>query len=149
MRLQWIAMLAVTGLMATACSSPVELDTTQETAILVDDLQNTDWPADHIMLDSASVTPQGRLRLFMRYGGGCRDHTFALLVSRAFMESQPPVLRARIAHDANGDMCKALIQETLEVNLQPVRQHYENNYGAGAASLVLDIDGQRVTYAFQ
>src|SRR5688500_7598121 len=100
MQLQWIVTLAVPTLMACASSSEPEgppLTATRESAVLVDDVNGPGWPADLITLDSAAITADGRLRLFTRYGGGCADHHAALLVGRAFAESQPPMLRARVA----------------------------------------------------
>jgi hypothetical protein len=152
MRLQWIVTLAVPTLMACASSSEPEglpLTGTRESAVLVDDVNGPGWPADLITLDSAAITGDGRLRLFTRYGGGCADHHAALLVGRAFAESQPPMLRARVAHEANNDPCKALIARTLEFNLKPVRDHFQNAYNSGTGSVVIDLGGLRVTYVFQ
>jgi hypothetical protein len=64
------------------------------------------------------------------------------------MESQPPVLRARIAHNARNDACEALVSRIFEFMLQPVRDHYEASYQTSLGSLILDIGGRRVTYAF-
>jgi len=129
--------------------APSPLTVTQESAVLVNDVNDPAWPADLITLDSAVVTGDGRLRLFTRYGGGCRDHAAALVVGTAFAESFPPMLRARIAHNAKNDMCDALIAWTLEFELKPVRDHYRALYGSGSGALVLNIGGRLVTYAFQ
>lgn len=150
MRLHCMVVLTAPWLMAGACrSEPTGLTSTQESAVLVNDLNDPAWPKDAITLDSAVVTGEDRLRLFTQYGGGCEEHAAALLVDRAFMESFPPVLRARIAHDARNDSCRALVSWTIEVDLKTVRDHYRQSYGAGSGSLVLDVDGQRVTYVFQ
>jgi hypothetical protein len=150
MQRQWMVILTAPCLMAAACSSqPTGLASTQESVVLVNDLNDSDWPKDLITLDSAVVTPEGRLRLFTKYGGGCADHTAALLVGRAFAESSPPILRARIAHDAKNDACRALVAWTLEFELKPVRDHFQQTYGSGTGSVVLDVGGQRVTYDFQ
>jgi hypothetical protein len=152
MRLHWFVTLAVPALMGCASSSEPEgppLTGTRESAVLVDDVNGPGWPADLITLDSAAMTGDGRLRLFSRYGGGCADHHAALLVGRAFAESHPPMLRARVAHEANNDSCKALIARTLEFNLQPVRDHFRQAYNTDTGSVVIDLGGLRVTYAFQ
>lgn len=136
--------------MASACRSPIDpaLTVTPVEAIIVNDLNDPAWPSDPITLDSAAVTPEGRIRLFTRYGGGCADHAAALLVDGAFMESQPPVLRARIAHNAKNDLCKALVSRTFEFALQPLRDHYGVSYQSSVGSLIVDIGGRRVTYSF-
>lgn len=151
MRMQWICMLAVPAIMACASSSDpagLPLTTTRESAVLVDDVNGTGWPADLITLDSAAITTDGRLRLFTQFGGGCADHYAALLVGRAFAESQPPMLRARVAHEANNDQCKALIRRMFEFNLKPVRDHYQQAYQAGTGSVVIELGTLRVTYVF-
>lgn len=151
MRIHWMTILAAPSLVACASSSEparVPLMVTQESAVLVNDVNDPAWPTDPITLDSAVVTDNGRVRLFTRYGGGCANHAAALLVGRTFEQSSPPVLRARIAHNAKNDACDALIAWTLEFELKPVRDHYQQEYGSGTGSVVLDIGGQRVTYAF-
>src|ERR1700741_985353 len=149
MHLRRLAMLAVP--LSLACSGPSDpgLSSSRDSAVLVDDLADAAWPRDAIRIDSVRLGANGRLRLFTNFGGGCQEHTTALLVSRSFMESQPPALRARIAHDANNDYCKALLMRTLEIDLEPVRDHYAESYGAGGGTLVLLIDDQRFTYEFR
>ena len=137
---------------AAACASPSEpglipLAAVEETVVLVVDVDNPAWPTDAIDLESASITGN-TLRLDTRYGGGCRDHDAALLVERAFMETAPPRLRTRIAHESNNDACKALVFRTLNIDLTPVRLHYQDAYGPGPGSVVLVIAGQSVLYTF-
>lgn len=150
MRVQWMMVLVAPWMVA--CTHSAEprqpLTATQESAVLVNDVNDPAWPTDLITLDSAVVTGEGRLRLFTRFGGGCADHAAALLVGRAFMASSPPVLRARVAHEANNDMCKALLARTFEFDLRPVRDHYRQSYGPGAGSLVLNLGAVSVTYVF-
>lgn len=136
--------------MAGACSpQPTGLTQTREAAVLVNDLNDSAWPRDLITLDSAVVTAEGRLRLFTKYGGGCTDHAAALLVNRAFMESSPPQLAARIAHDGHDDPCDALVAWTLEFDLRPVRDHYRANYGSDTGTVVLNLGGRQITYDFR
>lgn len=152
MRIRWMAVLVAPWAVACAHSSeptPTPLTGTPESAVLVNDLSDPSWPTDGITLDSAAVTSDDRMRLFTRYPGGCVDHAAALIVGRAFAESSPPVLRARIAHDAKADQCKAIVARTFEFKLQPVSDHYRQSYGSRGGALVLDIGGQRVTYVFR
>lgn len=120
-----------------------------QSVVLVDDVNASGFPRDAITLDSARITDDGRLRLFTKYGGGCAEHDAALLVSRTFLESLPPILRARIAHDGNGDNCKALISREFAFDLTLIREHYQSSYGSRAGAVVLDIGGERVTYVFR
>ena len=140
-------------LLSAACSELYDPGTMaslgQQSVVLVDDVNAAGYPHDAITLDSARITDAGHLRLFTKYGGGCADHEAALLVSRTFLESLPPVLRARVAHDARGDQCKALISRPFEFDLTLVRTHYQASYGSRAGAVVLDIGGERVTYVFR
>jgi hypothetical protein len=145
--LLWTSLLAACVRSSEPTGTPLAV--TRETAVMIEDVNDPGWPKDHITLDSAVVSGD-RVRLFTKYGGGCsQDHAAALLVSRAFMESYPPVLRARIAHDGKNDQCKALVGWTLEFDLKPVRDHYRQSYQSNTGALVLDIGGQRVTYDFR
>ncbi len=78
-------------------------------------------PRDFIPVSSIHEVPQSdpfimhgariegdSLKFFARYGGGCKDHTFALYVSRSDTAKQ--LVHAYVWHNANNDMCKALIE---------------------------------------
>ena len=150
MRVQWIGVLALPLTIAAACSSETTgLSSTPDSVLLVNDLNDPAWPRDPINLDSATVTPTGRVRLFTTFGGGCRDHVAALILDRAFMESYPPILRGRVAHQANDDPCDALLSRTFEFDLAPVRDHYQQSYQATSGAVHIDVAGVRVTYTFE
>jgi hypothetical protein len=56
------------------------------------------------------------LMLSVRYGGGCREHEFALETG-PILKSLPPKQLISISHDANGDNCRALIQKIVWFDL--------------------------------
>lgn len=105
------------------------------------------WPMDPWTFRSHALDGD-TLTLSIQYGGGCRVHRFALLVDPAFRESDPVQVSARLAHDADGDMCRALISEDLRFDLSPVRRHYQRSYGEGPGVILIFLEGWRVTYAF-
>jgi hypothetical protein len=120
------------------------------TVVLVDNLAAAGWPSDAIRIDSVATGLEEPLTVLMNYGAGCREHHVALLVERTFRESQPPVLRARLAHNAHGEMCKALAYRTIKFDLSVVREHFRAAYGSGAGAFALDVTGApRVTHAFR
>lgn len=88
------------------------------------------------------------LHLDIRYGGGCRVHRFAFLVHLPFRESHPVQADATLAHDADGDLCRALISETLSFDLRPLRAAWYAAYGAGPGAIHLLLDGRRLEYRF-
>ncbi|TVP44656.1 MAG: hypothetical protein EA350_11065 [Gemmatimonadales bacterium] len=105
------------------------------------------WPMDPWTFRSHALDGD-TLTLSIRYGGGCRVHRFALLVDPSFRESHPVQAAARLAHDADGDMCRALISEDLQFDLGPLRRHYQAAYGAGPGAIDLVLAGRRITWEF-
>lgn len=116
-------------------------------ALVVETHDARRWPADAYELVEASVDGDV-LTLQVRYGGGCREHRFALVVTRLFMESHPVQVPARLSHDAGGDLCRALLQETLRFDLGPVKRAYQDTYGTGPDVISLVVDGAPIRYAF-
>jgi len=105
------------------------------------------WPMDPWTFRSHAIHGD-TLTLSIQYGGGCRVHRFALLVNPAFRESHPVQVSARLAHDADGDMCRALISEDLRFDLGPLRRHYQAAYGSGPGVISIVLAGRRLTYEF-
>ncbi|HEV8599400.1 MAG TPA: hypothetical protein VGQ69_08585 [Gemmatimonadales bacterium] len=81
-----------------------------------------DWralPDDQVTILSANVESR-TLHLQVQYGGGCADHGLALVTGAELAESFPPFTLLRLAHDAHGDPCDALITRSLEIDLSPI-----------------------------
>ena len=65
----------------------------------------------------------------------------------SFMESFP----VQIALDLStgpAQMCQAYFEHTAEIDLVPLRRAYEDTYGEGPGSMVINLDGMSVLYAF-
>ncbi|MGE5447073.1 MAG: hypothetical protein ACM3PR_01840 [Bacteroidales bacterium] len=63
------------------------------------------------------------LRLTLQYGGGCREHEVDLVLMLPECATPPlPPPDFRISHDANGDLCKALITKEYSFDLSGIRQ---------------------------
>ena len=107
---------------------------------LVDNVSSTAWPSDPLSVESASITGDA-LQATVRFGGGCARHRIALLLGRAFMESFPVQVHARLTHDSGGDMCDALLTRTITFDLTPLKQRYLSAYGPGAATVVINLSG--------
>lgn len=61
------------------------------------------------------------LKLLVQYGGGCETHNWRLVTDGAYAKSLPPQVTLSLEHNANGDMCRALLRDTLEFNLKEIR----------------------------
>lgn len=107
------------------------------------------WP--HDAYEFTGMQRSGdTLTVAIRFGGGCRTHEFALLVSPAFMESYPVQMSGSLAHDAHGDTCRAIVHDTLRLDLSPLRRAYTAAYRTESDTLVLHVAGWplSVRYAF-
>jgi len=80
-----------------------------------------------------------QLHMTVRYGGGCREHVFSLIPSKIFMESLPVQMSVQLAHDAHGDLCRALISQDLVFDLSSIRRAYQNAYGSDSGVVSLRI----------
>lgn len=105
------------------------------------------WPMDPWTYRGHGIEGD-TLTLTVEYGGGCRVHRFALLVDPIFRESDPVQMSARLAHDADGDLCRALLREDLRFDLGPVRRHYQAAYGPGPGEIVIFVEGWRIAFTF-
>ena len=61
------------------------------------------------------------LILLVQFGGGCKEHKWKLKTNGAYAKSFPPQITMNLEHNANGDMCRALLRDTLEFNIKPAR----------------------------
>jgi hypothetical protein len=81
------------------------------------------------------------LHLTVRFGGGCRQHEFSLFRFGGFRESFPVQTDIRLMHDANGDMCRALLTRSLAFGLSPLARLYQQGYGAEHGAMILFLYG--------
>lgn len=127
-----LALLAALG----GCADPDPLRPAGAPAPLL-----VDGPPQTVRTDPATLVAAevrgDRLRLQVTFGGGCREHSFALYASDAFLESDPVQLRLYLAHDARGDNCRALLARELEFDLAGVRQAYRDSYGRDGTVMLL------------
>lgn len=98
------------------------------------------WPSDQLTIREFTIRGDS-LELAVSFGGGCRDHTFILLSDAAWMESYPVQVAVKLAHDANGDNCKALLSRVLRFDLTPLRNAYTASYQATTGIMKLNIRG--------
>ena len=113
--------------------------------------ENTDapqWPSDPVTIVSAEVKGDS-LELIVNYGGGCRAQSFLLLSDAAWMESYPVQVGVRVARDAQGDNCKALLSRMLRFDLSPLKAAYNEAYHSATGIIRLNIRGfESVTYSW-
>lgn len=104
---------------------------------------NTDaarWPSDQVTIQGFTIRGDS-LELAVTFGGGCRNHQFILLSDAAWMESYPVQVAVRLAHNANGDNCEALLSRVLRFDLSPLKAAYAASYQATTGIMKLNIRG--------
>ena len=111
----------------------------------------SEWGTASYELGQATIA-NDTLRLTVSFGGGCRMHEFTLVLSNAFMMTDPVRLGATLAHNANDDPCEAWLTEDLVFDLAPVRELY-GDHGSARASVILmlsasDGTGRELLYEF-
>lgn len=84
------------------------------------------------------------LFLDVEHSGGCAPHTYESWWNGAWMLSLPVQMNLDIVHDAHGDLCRALIFNTLALDLTDVRTSY--GYGTPATIVIHAPDGNTVHY---
>jgi len=115
--------------------------------IITPDTDATHWPSDPVTIQGFTIRGDS-LELAVSFGGGCRDHAFVLLSDAAWMESYPVQVGIKLAHDANGDNCKALISRVLRFDLSPLKAAYSASYQATSGIMKLNIRGTTASPVF-
>ncbi|HET6511310.1 MAG TPA: NigD-like C-terminal domain-containing protein [Candidatus Kapabacteria bacterium] len=127
-----LALIAVlTGGMLSSCSlidnqsSGSSNSTTQSGKVLIEDRDIAKYPMDPVMIKDASVIGDS-LTMLVSYSGGCKPHDFKVVWNGAMMKSLPGQINVVLSHNANDDMCEALITQDVTVSLAPIKQHATN-----------------------
>jgi len=58
--------------------------------------------------------------IHVNYGGGCTTHEFELIGSPLLAKSYPPIRTLQLVHRANNDLCLAMVQNIIEVDISPL-----------------------------
>ncbi len=78
---------------------------------------------------------------------GCDQAEVTPCWDGAFMESFP----VQVALDLSigpAQACDAYFEFETEIDLGPLKQAYEDGYGSGAGSMILNLDGESILYEF-
>lgn len=116
----WVLSALLLGCLDSRGPAGPSLSTSDELVLQV--LPNLDRRtlADDQAIITAAEVQNHILHLTVRYGGGCREHGFALVAGDAVGESFPPFTLLRLAHEAHDDPCDALLLRELHVDLSPI-----------------------------
>jgi hypothetical protein len=87
-----------------------------------------DWKEDVCFIEVARIE-KDTLRLSVSYTGGCAEHDFQLVAWNYFSKAEALQAKLLLAHNANGDACKAIIKEALRFDISPLAAEYHRVYG--------------------
>jgi hypothetical protein len=93
---------------------------------------------DHARIISGTVVGDS-IQLVVEHGGGCGRHDYALHGCEATLKTNPPGVPMQFVHDGHGDLCEALLSDTIRFSLEPVRRTYHERTGSEHGSLVLHV----------
>ena len=90
------------------------------------------------------------LNIIISYSGGCEKHYFKLVTSLNFTIVNR-VYRSKLilSHDANGDMCKRIVEEHLYYDLSPLKKRYQKTYQSRSGIIFLIIQNFTLEYRFE
>lgn len=82
----------------------------------------------------------------LSYSGGCKEHVFAAYGSAAIAKSLPPIRQIKINHNGNQDHCRAMINQTVKIDLRNFT--YKKEEGS---QIYLNLEGykERITYTYK
>jgi hypothetical protein len=100
-------------------------NTSQSSKVLIVDRNVEKYSMDAVMIKDASVIGDS-LTMLVSFSGGCKPHDFKVVWDGAMMKSLPGQINVVLSHNANDDMCEALLTQDVTVSLAPIRQHAAN-----------------------
>ena len=77
---------------------------------LIQNVNLEDFPMDIYGINEI-VLDENELFINVNYGGGCEDHIFKLVMESNFCGTPPVYYYFYLSHNANNDLCEALITE--------------------------------------
>ncbi len=92
------------------CNSVEPNGSSNNNTILTEEINQSDWPNDPFIIDTAYVINHN-LFVNIHYSGGCKEHIFKLVLSTAIAKSNPPQTTALLSHNGNNDFCEAWVGE--------------------------------------
>lgn len=101
--------------------------------------------SDHLDIESV-ILKDNSLFIAVSYSGGCEEHDFELIGNPLIMKSLPPKRTIQLYHNANGDSCRSLLNEILEIDITDLA--YDQTAGS---EIILILEGweEEINYIFK
>ena len=89
-------------------------------AVKIDPSENIQKRGDRTTISRMEVLGD-YLSMSVSYSGGCEEHDFDLISDGRYSATYPPEIELVLRHNANKDMCRSYIDETLFFDLKPLQ----------------------------
>jgi hypothetical protein len=113
--------------------------------VLANESDPKGWKEDLYFIESAKVE-KDTLHLGVSYTGGCAEHAFRLVAWDSFSKAEVAHAKLLLAHDANGDACKAIIKEELHFDISPLAAEYHRVHGPESSTVWLRLRDFDIEY---
>lgn len=88
------------------------------------------------------------LSLIVTYSGGCKKHEFVLAATSHSTNSDLKKVNLTLSHDNKGDICKKIVRDSLNFDLLPLKERFQQNYGKKEGSMILHLKDKDIQYNF-
>lgn len=88
--------------------------------VIVDPSENVQKRGDRTTISRMEVLGD-YLSIDVSYSGGCEEHEFKLITDGRYSATYPPELELVLRHEANNDLCRSYVDETLFFDLKPLK----------------------------
>ena len=88
------------------------------------------------------------LSLIVTYSGGCKKHEFVLAATSDSTNSDLKKVNLTLSHDNKGDICKKIVRDSLNFDLLPLKERFQQNYGKKDGSMILHLKDKDIQYNF-
>ena len=131
----------ILGILLSGCNTSIQ-------DIIIDDSLYQDASRDPITFNNVKLC-RDILRINVSYGGGCKEHKFALIAT-SFMESHPVQVNVLLSHEDNDDPCDMWITEEMVFNLLTLKKAWQQSYHEKSGTIVMNVEGweESIYYEF-
>ena len=111
-------------LLIIACSDDDIIQTNSICPEIIFLSNSEEFDNDYYTINSVSLSESQELEVNISYSGGCEDHFIELFQDPLFCGTPPVYISIKLSHNANGDMCEALITEDLCFDISSIYAGY-------------------------
>ncbi len=123
--------LIIAGMLCSSACEPLEYNKPEDSGVdpVIMIVNPNSFDRDAIEIDWIQINHRtivaDTLHLNVSYTGGCRTHYFRMYASEPIWISGNYQCALYLSHDNRGDLCEALVTETLSFDLSPINENVQ------------------------